>query len=126
VYGTKGTASPSNFPGARSGAAKWIDASGHLWMFGGLGVDSTGNLDVLSDLWKFDGSRWTWVSGPNVANQAGVYGTKGTPSPSNVPGSRAGAVPWMDKNGNLWLFGGVRWDFPPGTNEFNDLWRFAP
>jgi len=47
-------------------------------------------------------------------------------SPSNAPGSRASSAAWIDKQGTLWLFGGVRFDFPPGTNEFNDLWRYAP
>ena len=37
----------------------------------------------------------------------GVYGPKGVPSPSNVPGSRVGAVSWIDNSGNLWLFGGL-------------------
>src|SRR5215469_9859791 len=47
---------------------------------------------------------WTWVSGSNTVLQAGVYGTQGTPSPTNVPGARNFAVSWTDRNGNLWMF----------------------
>jgi len=47
-----------------------------------------------------------WISGSNLTNQSGVYGTKGTADPGNVPEGRAGSVSWIDTDGNLWLFGG--------------------
>jgi hypothetical protein len=50
---------------------------------------------------------WTWISGSNTTDQHGVYGEKGIPSSLNVPGARQNAVSWIDKNGNLWLFGGL-------------------
>jgi len=53
-WGTQGTASPSNYPGARNGAIAWIDASGNFWMFGGYGYDSTGLGGFLNDLWKYE------------------------------------------------------------------------
>lgn len=53
VYGTEGIASSSNVPGARDGAVSWIDGSGNFWLFGGQGYDSTGNWDVLNDLWRY-------------------------------------------------------------------------
>jgi len=37
VYGTQGVAASNNVPGARSGSSSWVDASGHLWLFGGIG-----------------------------------------------------------------------------------------
>src|SRR5258706_9405921 len=110
VYGTQGTASPSNVPGARAGAAYGTDANGNFWLFGGYGVaadPSAGNN--LNDLWKFDGINWTWVNGPNsgaVFFETGIYGKKGTADPSNRPPARASAVSWIDKNGHLWLFVG--------------------
>ena len=51
-------------------------------------------------------SSFTWVSGANTTNSAGVYGTQGTASPSNVPGGRQFPSSWTDNSGNLWLFGG--------------------
>jgi hypothetical protein len=52
TYGTEGTPAPSNIPGARSYAVRWTDAAGNFWLFGGTGLDSTGNLSDLNDLWK--------------------------------------------------------------------------
>jgi len=124
VYGTKGTASPSNVPGARIQAVSWIDRSGDLWLSGGNGNDSTGNQANLSDLWKFDGTNWTWVSGSDVVSQPGVYGTNGTASPSNIPGARNSAVSWTDTSGNLWLFGGFGNDSAGTISLLNDLWEF--
>jgi hypothetical protein len=46
------------------------------------------------------------VSGSNELNQNGVYGEMGQSHPDNIPGARFGAVSWMDKSGNMWLFGG--------------------
>jgi hypothetical protein len=124
IYGTKGTASPSNRPPARADAVSWIDRSGALWLFGGTGFDSTVTYGLLNDLWKFDGTNWTWVSGADTVLQAGTYGTQGTASPANVPGARLDSISWTDKNGTFWLFGGTGID-PRGADVlFNDLWKF--
>ena len=70
--------------------------------------------------------QWTWMSGSSSANQLGVYGTKGTAAAGNVPGSRDGAVRWIDSSGNLWLFGGFGFDSTGLTNsELNDLWKYS-
>ena len=64
----------------------------------------------LNDLWKYSNNQWTWVSGNNSVNAAGVYGTQGVASASNYPGARYGAVSWIDSSGSLWLFGGYGYD----------------
>ena len=71
----------------------------------------------LNDLWKYSPStnQWTWVSGNNTAS-LGVYGTQGVSSSFNFPGSRGGSVIWIDSNGTLWLFGGVR--FATGGGKY--------
>jgi N-acetylneuraminic acid mutarotase len=127
VYGTKGTADPSNVPGARVGAVSWTDSQGNFWLFGGYGQDETSEVFFLNDLWKFDPAalEWTWISGSSVGNQVGVYGTKGAADPSNVPGGRDGAVAWCDADGELWLFGGYGY-IGNGYSTRNDLWRFDP
>jgi len=124
VYGTQGLAAGSNVPGAREGAVSWIDGIGNLWLCGGAGYDSAGNVGNLNDLWKFDGTNWTWVSGSDTDNQSGVYGTSGVPAGSNVPGSRYGAISWIDGSGNLWLFGGNGYDSAGSGGYLNDLWKF--
>jgi N-acetylneuraminic acid mutarotase len=129
IYGTKGTADPSNVPGARVGAASWIDSQGKLWLFGGWGLDSANIQGYLNDLWNYDlvTQDWTWVSGSDTGNQAGIYGIKGTADPLNIPGARDGAVSWIDSQGKLWLFGGSIGLYPGMENEsLNDLWSYDP
>ena len=121
VYGTEGTASASNVPGARTDATGWTDANGNFWLFGGQAVTSAYTW-YFNDLWEYSKGEWTWVSGSNSTNQAGTYGTLGTPSSSNVPGARRGAVHWIDSSGNLWLFGGINESHP---DLFNDLWKYS-
>jgi N-acetylneuraminic acid mutarotase len=141
VYGTQGQPAAGNIPAGRMGAVTWVDGSGNLWLFGGVG----GQLDIyagshgvetyFNDLWKFNPStnQWTWISGGNTGNQFGVYGTMGSPGAANVPGGRFGAVGWLDRSGNLWMFGGdgiVNGYGSVGTNQIqwvlNDLWMFNP
>lgn len=45
--------------------------------------------------------KWTWVGGTNSLYSAGVYGTKGVASASDVPAGRGGASSWIDRSGNL-------------------------
>ena len=124
VYGTQGSPASANVPGARNGSVSWIDGGGNLWLFGGAGHDVAGTLGFLNDLWRFDGTNWTWVSGSSSVDQAGVYGTLGSPDPANVPGARVVGVSWMDVSGNLWLFGGAGFDVAGTVDGLNDLWRF--
>jgi len=118
----------------------WTDSGGNLWLFGGTGFDSTGNEGNLNDLWEFSptSKQWTWIDGSSTAPSScspytscglpGVYGTLGTPSSTNVPGGRVGAVSWTDNTGNLWLFGGeVNYTYANGAHgDMNDLWEFSP
>ena len=124
IYGTLGVASVANAPGARSYSLSWIDDSGNLWLFGGIGNDSTGGGGNLNDLWKFDPhfKTWTWEGGSDTRWATNVYGTLGIPGPTNVPGAREGSVGWVDENGNLWLFGG----YQIGVGFYGDLWRYQP
>jgi galactose oxidase-like protein len=53
IYGTLGTDSIGSAPGARYGAMPWMDAHGNLWFFGGYGIDVSGEVFDLNDLWEF-------------------------------------------------------------------------
>ncbi|MBN2393342.1 MAG: hypothetical protein JXR84_21605, partial [Anaerolineae bacterium] len=128
-YGAKGVPSSINTPGSRFDSVSWVDAMGHLWLFGGLGTvndDSPpGGRCELNDLWKYDGENWTWVSGWNGCAQIGVYGTKKMPSLYNVPGARLfGSVSWMDVEDHFWLFGGLGFDSTGDESFLNDLWQY--
>ena len=123
TYGVKGEAAVANIPGARAGASSWIDLSGNLWLFGG-GASST---TPLNDLWKFDGTNWTWISGSNTAKANGSYGTQGVSAPANVPSARSNAATWLDSTGKLYLFGGNGMaETGTAIALMNDLWRFDP
>src|ERR1035438_8810926 len=57
LYGTLSTPSAGNVPGGRFDASSWVDANGHLWLFGGIGSAALGQFNVmLNDLWEFDPS----------------------------------------------------------------------
>jgi hypothetical protein len=127
----KGTAT---FPGGRWAAASQMDSAGaNLYLFGGQGWDSAGNVGLLSDLWRYNiaGKTWTLVAGSSLAGVNGTYGTLGA---AGTPGGRQAAVLWVDTTGNVWLFGGFGFDsmgtgspqggFPQGA-ILNDLWEFT-
>lgn len=122
VYGTKGTASPTNTPGGRQNAVGFTDTLGNLWLFGGN--DSSASFN---DLWMYQLStgQWTWISGDSIINQRGVYGTKGVATSTSKPGGRYHAVSWADASGNLWLFGGSGYSISRSGN-LSDLWKYVP
>ncbi|HEY1889447.1 MAG TPA: kelch repeat-containing protein [Steroidobacteraceae bacterium] len=129
VYGTEGVAAPANMPGGRAGFARWTDASGNLWLFGGDGYDnSTSVLSEQNDLWEYSpaSGEWTWMGGSDTYDASGVYGAQGAAAAANVPGARSGALNWTDAKGNFWLFGGIGWDSTGSRGELNDLWEFSP
>src|SRR5690349_6611154 len=71
---------------------------------------------------KAQTAQWTWTSGDNTVNAAGVYGTKGTAAAANKPGNRNEQSGWKDASGNFWIFGGLN---NAGTVH-NDLWKYNP
>ncbi|HEV2484205.1 MAG TPA: kelch repeat-containing protein [Terracidiphilus sp.] len=134
VYGTLSIAAAGNIPGSRSAVNSWTDRSGNLWLFGGIGRDSTDNVGYLNDLWEYTPAtgEWTWMGGSSTLpgyykGAPGVYGTLGVPAAGNIPGGRKAAISWTDRSGNFWLFGGYGTDSAGVVNgELNDLWEFNP
>jgi len=130
VYGTQGNADAANTPGGRLEMMNWIDASGNLWIFGGQNVTINGgggSSRMQNDLWKFDGTNWTWMGGadtPLVA-QPGSYGVQGTADAANMPGARVLGMTWTDSSGNMWLFGGYGEDSVGAVGSLNDLWKYS-
>ena len=130
VYGVKGTPAAANVPGSRSYTVA-VESGNSLWLFGGITVDAGNNQIALNDLWRYNTSsgQWTWVSGSNLPNATGVYGTRGTPAPANAPGARGGSVAWAGLFGtDLLIFGGAGFDSVATQvsqiDELNDLWRY--
>ena len=130
AYGTQGSPSALNIPGARTGAASFSDSQGYLWLVGGLG-NTTNSMTVgyLNDVWSYNTSNgeWTWVSGNNFINPNGTYGTLGSTNASSKPGGRMNATSWKDSNGQFWLFGGLGYDATNTSAQLlNDLWKYNP
>lgn len=126
VYGTKGTPSTTNHPGGREASTGWVDGAGNLWIFGGYGYGSAaGQRGPLNDLWKFNPQtgEWTWVSGSDVVNSSGSYGTMGIAAGTNLPRARAGHTSWTDSNGHFWVFAGYTSQAGSDT-PMNDLWKW--
>ena len=95
-------------------------------------------------------STWTWISGSDSNNYLAVYGEKGHPNSSNIPGGREDATGWYDcTSQELWVFGGYGYESLRGkesgdirgmfillklsnnqsirnhlTGPLNDLWRY--
>lgn len=96
-YGIQGIGDESNSPSARIGMSTWTDSNNVFWLYGG---------NNMADLWSFDGTFWTWVSGSQLANQSSDFGTQGISSTTNTPGSRDFSTTW-NIGTSLYLFGGL-------------------
>ena len=109
-------------PGARYWSTGQSDSNGNFWMFGGYAYDKNGTgQGYINDMWEWNGTTWTWVSGSSTSGAKGVY-----TGSSAVPGGRIGANSWFDSSGNFWLFGGLGYDSTGAVGELNDLWSFNP
>ena len=128
VFGTQGVASASNTPGGRGGSGSWIDASGNLWIYGGMGYDhgyrgGSGYFN-LSDLWMYNptANQWTYISGnKTTAAQTPNYGIQGVSVSTNSPGSYSGGITWSDSNHNFWLLGTgdtAIWNYSIATGQW--------
>jgi N-acetylneuraminic acid mutarotase len=127
IYGTLSTPDAGNVPGGRDGALSWRDMDGNLWLFSGHGYDKEIPISTqgyLNDLWRYDGTNWTWIKGSDTKNQSGIYGDHmGLPLASTVPGARSGSVKWII-NGYLFMFGGFGYDTMTTPDYLNDVWRY--
>jgi hypothetical protein len=125
IYGTIGIGTLSNSPGSRQQGTTWVDNSGNLWLYGGLGYGEDASYGIFADLWKYNIATniWTWISGDkNTLPPAtqGSYGTLGIASASNKPPSKKNAMGWWDNAGVLWLFGGDN-----TYGYYNDIWKYS-
>jgi hypothetical protein len=125
VYGTMGVPSTTNHPGARYLGGGCADHLGNLWIFGGYGY-TNGTLNLMNDLWRYNiqTGQWTWMSGSSTTPVYGIYGTQGTGSALNRPGSRLYTNALADTSGNIWVFGGNGYG-QGTTGSLNDLWKFT-
>ncbi|WP_165836437.1 Kelch repeat-containing protein [Taibaiella soli] len=113
VYGVKGVATTSNYPGVRQVPLSW-SLNGKLYLYGGNGTDELWTYDTLS-------GYWTWIKGNNaVQTPTPVYGTRGVADTANTPGARTASTTWVYNN-KLYLLGGAS-----GSVVKCDLWEYNP
>ena len=110
-YGTINVTAGTNTPGSRNGGQAWYVDDTHIYFYSGA--------SGKSDLWRWDGSAWTWIYGSN-ATTAPNWGTVNVANVANTPGIRDQSCSVTDSAHNLWLFGGQ----DNAGNQFNDLWKF--
>ena len=112
----------SNTPGARIQSVVWQNSANEVFIFGGLGITSTGTNGRTNDFWKWDGSNWTLVAGTDVVNDLGTPGTKGQASASNYPAARSSACFWGDDDG-FYMYGG-QGITSGGFGYLDQLWHY--
>ena len=129
-FGFLGIPASTNLPPARQRCVSWKDYNGNVWVFGG----GDGMNILYNDLWKWDGTYWTWFGGQlnhgdlAFSNETGIYkyqyGIKGLASPGNLPNSVESPSNWLDSKGNLWVFGGISYYHRGYRGYSNDLWKW--
>ena len=122
VYGTKGTGTATTRPGGRFNSIAW-PKDGKFYLFGGQGY-SASSFGYLNDLWEYDvvSGNWRWLTGSNLQNPAGIYGTKGVPATTNSAGGRSNSSRWAIGN-KLFMIGGTGLA-ATGTGSLNDVWEY--
>jgi N-acetylneuraminic acid mutarotase len=108
----------TTLPGARFDGVSWFDSSNNFYLFGGGGYDQSCNFDLLNDLWRYDGTQWTFIGG---SSRIDAFGTYATPA---FPGARKGHTISKDSSGNVWLFGGIGYGSGCGPGGLNELWKY--
>lgn len=124
IYGTQTLPAAANFPGGRSAPGSWIDNTGRLWLYGGLGFGAS-SQGFLGDLWRYDPAtnNWAWMHGGTGISIATSFGSMSVPAPSNAPGSREFPAFWKDAAGNLVMFGG-RGYTGATLGYMGDMWTY--
>jgi len=55
-----------------------------------------------------------------------MYSSMGISNITNIPGSRDSAYPWIDKLGNIWVFGGHGHSEDYSLGILSDVWEYNP
>lgn len=88
-----------NFPSSRVGYASWISKEGNIYLYSGTKREDDTFPKRNTDLWVYDISinQWAWLSG-NISGE--------TNENEHFPKGRTRFNHWIDKDDNLWIFGG--------------------
>jgi gliding motility-associated-like protein len=125
-FGTKGVASPSNWPPISDIAFTQWSKYPKLYLYGGIG-----NGKFYGDLWEYDVTTnlWTWLQGPGsdtLTSHPGVYPSATCKdTPDIYPSARVvrNLVKTSVCDNSFWLYGG--W-INTTYGASGDLWLYKP
>lgn len=120
VRGTPWVLGSNVKPSVREHPAGGIVNNNDIYVYGGATLE----YEYSSDFWIYDISqqKWAFISDLGWQVMVDVVGRESTTA---HPGGRNRAASAVDKNGNIWFFGGLYKD--KNTNETytrSDLWRY--
>jgi hypothetical protein len=101
---------PQSTPGIRSGSVAWNDGENRSWLFGGIGESSSGDRDILGDLWSYSSETGSWSLEADVMSHR-----------QSLPHPRTHASQCLSSK-YCWVFGGL--DRSRSGGAFADLWSF--
>lgn len=109
-------------PSVREHSGGGIANNNEIYVYGGASLE----YEFSSDFWVYDISQQKWAFISDLGWQV-IVDSIGKESPTAHPGGRNRMASSIDKNGNIWFFGGLYND--KNTNEIftrSDLWRYNP
>lgn len=121
VYGVFNVPNTNNTPGSRNCYARWKDAQGNFWLFGG-----NVNANLYHDVWMFDNimNTWTWKGGIAGGNPQSNYGNLCEVN-GYLPSARTETLcTWNDSCDRLWFMGGNNTSLL--NQAVSDVWFFDP
>jgi hypothetical protein len=122
VKGTPWVLGSTTKPSVREHSAGGIANNNEIYVYGGASLE----YEFSSDFWVYDISQQKWAFISDLGWEA-VFDNIGVESSIAHPGGRNRMASSIDKNGNIWLFGGLYKN--KYTNEISarsDLWKYNP
>ena len=122
VRGTPWVLGSAIKPSVREHSAGGIANNNDIYVYGGASLE----FEFSSDFWIYDISQQKWAFISDLGWQM-VQDTLGKESSIANPGGRNRMASAVDKNGNIWFFGGLyKNNVTNQISALSDLWRYNP
>lgn len=122
VRGTPWVLGSTVKPSVREHSAGGIVNNNEIYVYGGAALE----YEFASDFWVYDISQQKWAFIADLSWEV-VRDSIGKESSTAHPGGRNRMASSVDKNGNIWFFGGLYNDkVTHQTSALSDLWRYNP
>jgi Galactose oxidase, central domain/Bacterial Ig domain len=122
VRGTPWVLDSTAKPSVREHCAGGITNNNEIYVYGGASLE----YEFSSDFWVYDISQQKWAFISDLDWKA-VLDTIGKESITAHPGGRNRMASTVDKNGNIWFFGGLyKNKINNQISAMSDLWRYNP